>query len=48
MTTLMTIILLAVLFVAIPVLAPWLGTDSRDLRDHDWEVSWDRMPRDGT
>jgi hypothetical protein len=25
--------------------APWLGTDSRNLRDHPWEIPWDRLPR---
>ncbi len=33
----MLMMLLLVLFVVLPLLAPVLGADSRDLRDHPWE-----------
>jgi hypothetical protein len=33
----MTAIFFVSLFIAIAALAPWFGTDSRDLRDHPWE-----------
>jgi hypothetical protein len=33
----MTTIFFISLFIAIAALAPFFGTDSRDLRDHPWE-----------
>jgi hypothetical protein len=33
----MTAIIFLALFIAIAVLAPRFGADSRDLRDHPWE-----------
>jgi hypothetical protein len=42
MTFLLTLL---VLFVAFPLAALALGADSRDLRDHAWEVPWHRLPR---
>jgi len=35
---------LLILFIGCLV-SPWLGTDSRDLRDHPWETPWDQRPR---
>lgn len=32
-----------VVILALAVLAPRFGADSRDLRDHDWEVPWHRL-----
>ena len=33
----MTAIIVVALIIAIAALAPWLGADSRNLRDHPWE-----------
>ena len=33
----MTAIFFIGLFIAIALLAPWFGADSRGLRDHPWE-----------
>jgi hypothetical protein len=37
MISVMTLIFFLVLFIAIAALAPLLGHDSRELRDHPWE-----------
>jgi len=46
LTAMTFILILAALFIALPLLATRFGADSRGLRDHDWEVTWDRMPHD--
>jgi hypothetical protein len=33
----MTLLLVIALIIAVAALAPWLGVDSRGLRDHPWE-----------
>jgi len=38
------LVVLLILFTA-AALGAWFGADSRDLRDHAWEVPWDRLPR---
>jgi hypothetical protein len=41
-----TLVLLLLLFLVLPLAAVYFGADSRGLRDHDWEVPWERLSRD--
>jgi hypothetical protein len=41
----MDIFFFLLVILAIAVAAPLFGADSLQLRDHDWETPWDRIPR---
>jgi hypothetical protein len=41
----MGIFFFLLVILAIAVAAPLFGADSRDLRDHEWETPWERLPR---
>jgi hypothetical protein len=39
-----TLAIILVLFILLPLAAVLFGADSRDLRDHEWEIQWNRLP----